>query len=64
VLSKVLLFNPVTFLANGYRNVFIYKRWFFQDTFALMAFLIMLAGMFGLALYTFHRLRRDIADVL
>lgn len=64
VLSKVLLFNPVTFLANGYRNVFIYKRWFFQDTFALMAFLIMLAGMFGLALFTFHRLRRDIADVL
>jgi teichoic acid transport system permease protein len=64
ILAKILLFNPVTFLATGYRNVFIYKRWFFQDTFALMAFLIMLAGMFGLALYTFHRLRRDIADVL
>ncbi len=64
ILAKVLLFNPVTFLATGYRNVFIYKRWFFQDTFALFAFLIMLAGMFGLALYTFHRLRRDIADVL
>jgi teichoic acid transport system permease protein len=64
VLAKVLLFNPVTFLATGYRNVFIYKRWFFQDTFALLAFAIMLAGMFGLALYTFHRLRRDIADVL
>jgi hypothetical protein len=29
-----------------------------------VAFLIMLVGMFGLALYTFHRLRRDIADVL
>jgi len=64
ILAKVLLFNPVTFLATGYRNVFIYKRWFFQDTFALLAFAIMLAGMFGLALYTFHRLRRDIADVL
>lgn len=64
VLSKVLAFNPVTFIATGYRNVFIYKRWFFEDTFALTAFLIMLAGMFLLALYTFHRLRRDIADVL
>lgn len=64
VLSKVLQFNPVTFLATGYRNVFIYKRWFFEDTFALVAFAIMLVGMFGLALYTFHRLRRDIADVL
>jgi teichoic acid transport system permease protein len=64
ILSKVLAFNPVTFLATGYRNVFIYKRWFFEDTFALAAFLIMLVGMFGLALFTFHRLRRDIADVL
>ena len=36
----------------------------FQDTFALFAFLVMLAGMAGLALFTFHRLRRDIADVL
>ncbi len=64
ILSKVLAFNPVTFLATGFRNVFIYKRWFFEDTFALAAFAIMLVGMFGLALFTFHRLRRDIADVL
>jgi teichoic acid transport system permease protein len=64
ILSKVLMFNPVTFIATGFRNVFIYKRWFFQDQFALMAFVLMLAGMFLLALYTFHRLRRDIADVL
>jgi teichoic acid transport system permease protein len=64
LLSKVLAFNPVTFLATGYRNVFIYKVWFFQDLFSLTAFFIMLAGMALLALYTFHRLRRDIADVL
>ena len=64
ILAKILVFNPVTFIATGYRNVFIYKRWFFQDTFALLAFGLMLALMFGLALYTFHRLRRDIADVL
>lgn len=64
ILAKVLLFNPVTFIATGYRNVFIYKRWFFQDTFALFAFAVVLAGIFGLALYTFNRLRRDIADVL
>jgi teichoic acid transport system permease protein len=63
-LSKALMFNPVTFIASGYRNVFIYKRWFFEDTFALFAFAVMLAGMGGLALYAFHRLRRDIADVL
>jgi len=64
LLAKILLFNPVTFIANGYRNVFIYKRWFFQDPFALFAFAVVLAVMFGLSLYTFNRLRRDIADVL
>jgi teichoic acid transport system permease protein len=64
ILAKVLLFNPVTFIANGYRNVFIYKRWFFQDPFALFAFAVVLVLMFGLSLYTFNRLRRDIADVL
>lgn len=64
VLAKILLFNPVTFIAMGYRNVFIYKRWFFQDTFALFAFGTVTLVMFGLALFTFHRLRRDIADVL
>jgi teichoic acid transport system permease protein len=63
-LGKLLLFNPVTFIATGFRNVFIYKKWFFQDSFALMAFLVVLAVMAGLALFTFHRLRRDIADVL
>ena len=64
VLSRLLLFNPVTFIAVGYRNVFIDKRWFFEDTFALVAFLITLVGMAALSLYTYHRLRRDIADVL
>jgi ABC-type polysaccharide/polyol phosphate export permease len=63
-LSRLLLFNPVTFIATGYRNVFIYKRWFFEDRFALLAFLVTLAGMTALSLYTYHRLRRDIADVL
>jgi len=64
LLSRILLFNPVTFIATGYRNVFIYKRWFFEDTFALGAFLVTFALMTALSLYTYHRLRRDIADVL
>lgn len=63
-LKKLLLFNPVTFIATGYRDVFIYKRWFFEDRFALFAFLVMLAGMGALAVYTFEKLRKEIADVL
>lgn len=63
-IKTVLLFNPVTFIATGYRNVFVYKKWFWEDTFALSAFAIMLLGMFLLSLYTYQKLRRDIADVL
>ncbi len=63
-LKKLLLFNPVTFIATGYRDVFIYKRWFFEDRFALFAFIVMLTGMAVLALYTFEKLRKEIADVL
>lgn len=63
-LKKLLLFNPVTFIATGYRDVFIYKRWFFEDTFALFAFAIILVGMGTLSIYTFEKLRKEIADVL
>lgn len=64
LMKKILLFNPVTFLATGYRNVFIYKQWFWEDQFALAAFTVMLLGMALLALYTYEKLRHEIADVL
>lgn len=61
---RLLMFNPVTFVATGYRNVFIYKKWFFEDRFALAAFGFVLLVMLLLAIRTYQRLRRDIADVL
>jgi teichoic acid transport system permease protein len=63
-LRKLLLFNPVTFLAYGYRNVFVYKQWFFEDRFALGAFGFVMAVMLVMAVRTYGRLRREIADVL
>jgi hypothetical protein len=44
--------------------VFVYKQWFWEDGFALFAFGTMLITMLLLALYTYQKLRRDIADVL
>jgi teichoic acid transport system permease protein len=61
---RVLLFNPVTFVATGYRNVFIYKKWFFEDRFALAAFLLVLVVMALMSVRTYWRLRREISDVL
>lgn len=64
ILIRVLKFNPVTFFATGFRNAFIYRKWFWQDQFSLVAFGIVLLAMFGFSIYAYHRLRRDIADVL
>lgn len=63
-LRRLLMFNPVTFLANGYRNVFVYKKWFFEDGFALLAFCTTLTLMILAAVYTQTKLRKEIADYL
>lgn len=63
-LRRILLFNPVTFIATGYRNVFVTKEWFYEDVYALSAFAIVSLVMFVLAIFTYGRLRKEIADVL
>lgn len=62
---RVLLkFNPVTVMANGYRNVFINKQWFFEDKQELLCFAITLTVFILLALWAYKKVRKDIPDVL
>lgn len=63
-LKAVLLLNPVTFFATGYRNVFIYKKWFFEDIYSLIGFFSVLIILFLLSLFVFKRLRKEVPDVL
>ncbi len=63
-LKGLLLINPVTFFATGYRNVFIYKRWFFEDSYSLISFIILSLLMYLLSLFVYSRLRKEIPDVL
>lgn len=60
----VLKFNPVTVVATGYRNCFIYKKWFWEDPVSLVCYAITLAVFTTLALWAFKRLRKEIPDVL
>lgn len=60
----ILQFNPVTVVASGYRNTFIYKKWFFEDTTTLICFGITFFTFFILSLWAFKRLRKEIPDVL
>lgn len=63
-IRTILQYNPVTIVANGYRNVFIHKMWFFEDWTDLRCYVIVLAIMILLALWAYRKLQKDIPDVL
>lgn len=62
--KQFLMFNPVTYLVTGYRNVFIHKVWFFEQADRLSYFLFFLILMNLLSLWAYKRLRKEIPDVL
>lgn len=63
-LQTVFLFNPVTYVSSGYRNVFIYKVWFFEEPKALLAMAFMILVMGILAVWSYKKLIKEIPDVL
>ncbi len=63
-LRYVMLFNPINFFANGYRNAFLYNRWFFEYKTELAIFLLEFAALFVLGIFNYNRLRKKLADVL
>ena len=63
-LKDILMFNPVTYIVTGYRNIFIDKVWFFEEPKKLVCFCIVLVIMFLLALWAYKKLKREISDVL
>lgn len=63
-LQKALYFNPVTYLATGYRNCFIYHKWFWEEPLQLCIFLGMLIIMAILGAWSYKKLIKEIPDVL
>lgn len=63
-IKKILMFNPVTFIANGFRNVFIDKIWFFEQPKRLLYMAIVFVILLVLALITYKKLKKEIPDVL
>ncbi len=55
--------NPITYLANGYRDTLINKVWFFEKTETLY-FLIALLLLALIASRLYNKLRKEIPDVL
>lgn len=63
-LRKLLMVNPVTYLATGFRNCFINKVWFWQQPKGLLCFVIITILLLLLALWVYKKLRKEIPDVL
>lgn len=63
-LEKAMLFNPINFFANGYRNAFLYDRWFFENKLELIIFLAEFVFVFALGIFNYNRLRKTLPDVL
>ena len=63
-LRYFMLLNPINFFANGYRNCFLYHRWFWEYGTELYIFLIELAVILALGIFNYNRLRKRLPDVL
>ncbi|MGI6735753.1 MAG: ABC transporter permease [Anaerovoracaceae bacterium] len=61
---RVMKCNPVTFTVEGYRNCLVHGTWFFEDLSWLAVYLIELVIIWVLAVWTFHRMKREMPDVL
>jgi teichoic acid transport system permease protein len=63
-LQHVLQLNPVYYVVSGYRDAFIYKRWFWERPLWTVYFWCFTAVAFAFGTWVFRRLRVHFADVL
>ncbi len=63
-LDTIMLFNPINFFVNGYRNCFLYHRGFYVYTTELVIFLAEFVIVFALGIFNYNRLRKKLPDVL
>ncbi len=64
IIFKILRLNPVYYIVSGYRDAFIYKRWFWEQPLWTLYFWVFTAAVFVLGIWVFKRLRVHFADVL
>lgn len=64
IINKIMLFNPINFFVNGYRNTFLYDRMFFTYKTELVIFAAEFLIVFVLGIYNYNRMRKRLPDVL
>ena len=63
-IQAIVLMNPITYFVNGFRNTFLFNKWFFETRFETISFLCVCL----LTLYTgsliYRKTNKEIRDVL
>ena len=59
-----LQLNPACYIVEGYRNCFIYERWFWQDPELTLCYWLLTAGIMFAGAAVFKKMRPHFADVL
>jgi teichoic acid transport system permease protein len=63
-LQLIMMFNPITFFVEGYRNSLLYKQWFWEDWRQLAAFGVIFLLVVMLGIRTQKRTRKELVDAL
>ena len=62
-LRIILKLNPIGYFVQGYRDIFLYKRWFFESPYTIyMIFVIIIFALIGSRVY--KRTYKEFTDVL
>lgn len=64
LISAFFRINPVTFIVYGYRDCFVYHKWFFEEPFELAVFVGEYIILAALSIWAYKKLRKEIPDVL
>lgn len=62
--KTVLMFNPITFIVEGYRNAFCRHIWFFQEPEKLGCYMIMMVLMIISSIVMYKKFIKHIPDIL
>ena len=63
MLQAILKLNPIYYFIQGYRNIFLYKKWFFDGHYTLYIWVVIIAlAIIGSLVY--KKLYKEFADVL
>lgn len=60
----VFMFNPITYIVEGYRNAFCRHIWFWEEPLKLGCFLIVLLVMAAVSMFMYKKLAKRMPDLL